>query len=120
MKPNNRALLLSSVIAAGLALVMSGCAGSQGFWQPDMWTPGFFTGFFHGLFTPVLFLPWVAAKFLALILYHLMGWHAGPAQWFNDFQLYSSVHDDGYGWGYLIGIGLFFLAAAIDGIGNRS
>jgi len=119
MKSDHRNLLLSSAIATGLALVMSGCAGSQGFWQPVMWTPGFFTGFFHGLFTPILLFLWIVAKLLALILDKLIGWHTGPAQWFNDFQLYSSVHDDGYGWGYLCGLGLMLCLFFWDSFQRR-
>lgn len=111
MKPDNRPLLLSSVFAAGLALLMSGCAGSQGYWVSVMWTPGIIGGFFHGLIAPLALWPWLIAKFFAWI-FHFMGWYGGLAWWLDDFQLYASRHEDGYGWGYLFGIGLSLLILA--------
>ena len=97
MKPDHRPLLLSSVIAAGLALLMSGCAGSRGYWVSAMWTPGIIGGFFHGLITPLALWPWLIAKLFAGI-FPGMGWYGG--------------HEDGYGWGYLFGIGLSLLILA--------
>lgn len=111
MKPDHRPLLLSLVIAVGLALLMSGCAGSRGYWVSTMWTPGIIGGFFHGLITPLTLWPWLIAKLFAWI-FHGIGWYGGLAWWLDDFQLYASRHEDGYGWGYLFGIGLSLLILA--------
>lgn len=108
MKPDRRPLISSSAIAVGLALLMSGCAGSQGYWVGSMWTPGIIGGFFHGLIAPLALGPWLFAKLLAWI-FHGIGWYGGLAWWLDDFQLYASRHDDGYGLGYLCGIGLSLL-----------
>lgn len=108
MKPAHRPLISSSAIAVGLALLMSGCAGSQGYWVGSMWTPGIIGGFFHGLIAPLALGPWLVSKFFAWIL-HGMGLYSGLAWWLDDFQLYASRHEDGYGWGYLFGSGLCIL-----------
>jgi hypothetical protein len=113
MKPDRRPFLVPVSIATGFALLMSGCAGSQGYWVGAMWTPGIIGGFFHGFIAPLALGPWLVAKLFAWI-FHGMGWYGGLAWWLDDFQLYASRHEDGYGWGYLFGIGLCML------IGNSS
>jgi hypothetical protein len=95
------------------AIFISGCAGSQGYWLESLPIPGFFGGFIHGFLCVILFVPWLYAKLFAWF-FHLIGFHNGLVRWIDDFQLYSSVHYDGYGWGYIAGVIIFLIMMSLS------
>jgi hypothetical protein len=86
-------------------LVLSGCAANSGYFtgKDILGIPGFFGGFFHGLITPIVLLPWMLAK----LLWNLFGF--GIGYWAREFQLYADVHTGGYPWGYGLGLIVWIL-----------
>jgi len=94
---NNRKAIVALLL---IAMCMSGCASEYGYFTGSsiLGTPGFFGGLFHGIVTPVILLPWLISK----ALWAVGGFSIG--YWANEFQLYASVHTEGYPWGYFIGL----------------
>jgi len=81
-------------------LLFTGCASENGYFtgRSVLGIPGFFGGFFHGVITPLMLIPWLVAK----AIWAIGGYNTG--YWANEFQLYASAHTDGYPWGYFIGL----------------
>ena len=85
-------------------ILVSGCAGPQGYWANNYFSPpGFYGGLLHGFITPILILPWLFAK-LFVFIFTLVNMDNGLTRCLDTFQLYASVHEDGYGWGYAISL----------------
>ena len=98
---NDRIIKRSTIMVCLLvAMLMTGCASEYGYFagRDLLGTPGFFGGLFHGIITPLVFFPWIISK----ALWAIGGFSIG--YWANEFQLYASVHTDGYPWGYFIGL----------------